>query len=81
MRQRELAKKNEEEERDYWFNFLQPITRPEQTWREKWLAKEEGGSSGDSSGEEASMVTPARGEDNLGSGDGNTELGNCNLES
>jgi hypothetical protein len=37
----------------------------------KWLAKEEGGSSGDSSGEEASMVTPTRGEANSGSGDGN----------
>jgi hypothetical protein len=46
----------------------------------KRLAKEEGGSSGDSSGEEASKVTTARGEDNPGSGDGNLELGNFNLE-
>jgi hypothetical protein len=27
------------------------------------------------------MVTPAKGEDNIGSGDGNPELGNCNPES
>jgi hypothetical protein len=53
MHQRELAEKKEEEERDYWFNRLQPMTRLKQTWREKWLAKEEGGSSG----EEASMIT------------------------
>jgi hypothetical protein len=42
------------------------MTRPEQTWREKRLAKEEGGSSTDSSGEEASKVILARGKDNLG---------------
>jgi hypothetical protein len=41
MRPRELAKKKEEEERDYWFNRLWPMTKPKQTWREKWLAKEE----------------------------------------
>jgi hypothetical protein len=52
MRQRELVEKKEEEERDYWFNRLRTTTKPEQTWREKWLAKEENGSSGDSSGEE-----------------------------
>jgi hypothetical protein len=57
------------------------MTRPEETWREKRLSKEEGGSSGDSSGEEASMVTPARREENPGMGDGNPELGNCNPES
>jgi hypothetical protein len=62
MRQRELAEKKEEEERDYWFNCLQPTTKPNQTWREKWLAMEEGGSSGDSIREEASKVTPARGK-------------------
>jgi hypothetical protein len=76
MRQRELSKKKEEE-RDYWFNRLWPMTRPEQTWQEKWLAKEEGGSSG----EEVGKVTPVRGEDNPGSGDGNPESDNCNLES
>jgi hypothetical protein len=68
MCQRELAEKKEEE-RDYWFNRLRSMTSPEQTWREKWLTKEEGGSSG----EKASKVTPARGEDNLGSSDGNPE--------
>jgi hypothetical protein len=80
MSQRELAEKKEEEEWDYWFNCLQPMTRPEQTWQAKRLAKEEGCSWGDSSSEEASKVTPARGEDNLGSGDGNPESGNCNPE-
>jgi hypothetical protein len=77
IRQRELAEKKEEEEQDYWFNRLRPVTKPKQTWQEKRLAKEEG----DSSGEEASKVTPARGENNPESGDGNSELGNCNLES
>jgi hypothetical protein len=41
---------------------------------EKWLAKEEGCSSG----EEASRVTPARGEDNPESSDRNPESGTCN---
>jgi hypothetical protein len=77
MRQRVLAEKKEEEDRDYWFNHLQPVTKPKQTWREKWLAKEEGCCSG----EQASKVTPARGEDNPESGDRNPESGNCNLES
>jgi hypothetical protein len=47
----------------------------------KWLVEKEGGSSSDSSGEESSKVTPVRGEDNLGLGDGNSESGNYNLES
>jgi hypothetical protein len=81
MHQRELAEKKEEEEQDYWFNRLRPMTKPKQTWREKWLAKEEGCCSGDSSGEEVSKVTPARGEDNPKSGNGNPESGNCNSES
>jgi hypothetical protein len=78
MCQRELAETKEEEVWDNWFNRLWHVTKPKQTWREKWLAKEEGCSSGDISGEEASKVTPARGEDNLESGDGNPESGNCN---
>jgi hypothetical protein len=77
MRQRELAEKKQEEEHDYWFNRLQPMTKPKQTWWKKRLAKEEGCSSSD----EASKVTLARGEGNLGSGDGNLESGNCNPES
>jgi hypothetical protein len=81
MRQRELAEKKEEEEWDYWFNRLRPMTKPKQMWREKWLAKEEGYSSGDSSGEEVSKVTLVRGEDKQESGDGNLELGNFNPES
>jgi hypothetical protein len=56
------------------------MTKPKQTWQEKWLAKVEGGSSSDSSGEEASKVTPARGEDNSRLGDGKLESGNCNPE-
>jgi hypothetical protein len=56
------------------------MSKPKQTWQEKWLAEEEGGSSGDSSSEEVSKVTPARGEDNPGSSDGNLESGNCNPE-
>jgi hypothetical protein len=76
MRKRELVEKEREEELDYWFNHLRPMTKPKQTWWEKRLAKEEGGSSS----EEASKVTPARGEDNLGSDDGNPESGNCNPE-
>jgi hypothetical protein len=57
MRQRELAEKKEEEERDYLFNRLRPMTKPKQTWQEKWLAKDENGSSGDISGEEEVEVT------------------------
>jgi hypothetical protein len=57
------------------------MTKLKQMWREKWLSKEEGGSSSDSSGEEASKVNPARGEDNWGLGDGNSESGNYNPES
>jgi hypothetical protein len=56
------------------------MTKPKQTWQEKWLAKEEGGSDEDSSGEEVNKVTPTRGENNLGSGDGNPESGNYNPE-
>jgi hypothetical protein len=81
MHQRELAEKKEEEEQDYWFNRLRPMTKLKKTSREKWFTKDEGYSCGDSSGEEVSKVTPARGEDNLESGDKNPKSGNCNLES
>jgi hypothetical protein len=40
------------------------MTKPEQTWREKWLAMEDGCSSDDSSDKEAIKVSSARGEDN-----------------
>jgi hypothetical protein len=50
-------RKKEEEEQDYWFNHLWPTTKSKQTWQEKWLAKEEGGSSV----EEVSKVTPVKG--------------------
>jgi hypothetical protein len=78
MCQRELAEIKEEEERDYWFNCLWPMTKPKQMWREKQLAKEENGSSGDSSGKEEVEVTSAKGDSNPGSGSGNLELGNRN---
>jgi hypothetical protein len=78
MRQRELVEKKEEEERDYWFNRLWPTTKPKQTGREKWLAKEENGSRGDSSGEEEVEFTLAKGDSNPGSGSGNPESGNHN---
>jgi hypothetical protein len=77
MHQRELAEKKEEEEQDYWFNRLWPMTKPKQMCREKRLAKEEGCSSG----EEVSKVTPIRGEDNPELGDGDPESGNYNPES
>jgi hypothetical protein len=41
LRQCELVEKQEEVERDRWFNQLRPMTRPRQTWREKRLAREE----------------------------------------
>jgi hypothetical protein len=78
MRQRELAKKKEEDERDYWFNHLQPMTKPKQTWQEKWLAKVENDSSGDSSGEEEVEVTSDQGGSNPKLGNSNSESGNGN---
>jgi hypothetical protein len=45
---------------------------------EKWLAKEENGSSGNSSGEEEVEVTSTKGDSNLGSSSGNLESGNRN---
>jgi hypothetical protein len=66
-----LAEKKEEEERDYWFKRLRPMTKLKEMWWKKRLAKEKGCSSSDSNGEEASKVTPARGEDNPESGNSN----------
>jgi hypothetical protein len=39
MHQRELAEKKEEEEREYWFNRLRPMTKLKQMRWEKRLAK------------------------------------------
>jgi hypothetical protein len=78
MRQRELAKKKEEDERDYWFNHLQPMTKPKQTWQEKWLAKVENDSSGESSGEEEVEVTSDKGGSNPKLGNSNSDSGNGN---
>jgi hypothetical protein len=40
------------------------MTKLKQTWREIWLAKEEGGSSGGSNGEEEQEMASARGDPN-----------------
>jgi hypothetical protein len=34
LRQKELAQKKEEEDRDYWFNRSWPMTKSKLTWRE-----------------------------------------------
>jgi hypothetical protein len=34
--------------RDEWFNKARPMARTKQTWREKWLAREEGNGSEES---------------------------------
>jgi hypothetical protein len=81
MRKKQLAKKKEEEERDYWFKCLRPMSKPKQMWQEKWLAKEENGSSGNSSGEEEVEVTLAKGDSNPGWVSGNPESGNHNPDS
>jgi hypothetical protein len=77
MHQMELMEK-EEEQRDYWFNRLWPMTKVKQTWQEKRLAKGENDSSSDSSSEEEVEVTsdksgsnPELGNSNSGSGNGN----------
>jgi hypothetical protein len=44
MRQRELAEKRMEAERDAWFARARPMSQPKKTWREKRLSKEENGS-------------------------------------
>jgi hypothetical protein len=81
MCQRVLAKKKEEEERDYWFNRLQPMTRPKQTWWEKRLAKEENGSNDNCRGEEEVEVISDKGGSNPESGNDNSGSGNDNLGS
>jgi hypothetical protein len=77
MHQKELVEK-EEEQRDYWFNCLRPITKVKQTWQEKQLAKEENGSSSDSSSEKEVEVTSDKVGSNLESGNGNSGSGNGN---
>jgi hypothetical protein len=63
MRQRELAKKGEEEQWDLWCNQIRPMTKVKQTWHEKRLAREENGNSSDSSCEGEVGVTLDKGED------------------
>jgi hypothetical protein len=53
---------------------------PKQTWREKWLAKEENGSSCNSSYKQEVEATLARGDPNPGLGSVNPGSGNCNPE-
>jgi hypothetical protein len=76
MCQRELAKKTEEGEQDYWLNHLRTMTKPKQMWQQKWLAKEENGNSG--SGEEEVEVALAMGDSSPGSGSGDPVSSNCN---
>jgi hypothetical protein len=66
-----FGREKKKEVRDYWFNRLWARTKPKQTWQEKWLAKEENCSSGDSSGEEEVEDTSDKGGGNLESGNGN----------
>jgi hypothetical protein len=54
------------------------MTKLKQTWWENWLAKEENGSSGKSSGEEEVEGTSDKGGSNLESGNDNSGLGNGN---
>jgi hypothetical protein len=54
------------------------MTKPKKTWQKKWLAKDENGNSGDSSGEEDVEVTSAKGDSNPASCSGNPESGNRN---
>jgi hypothetical protein len=69
---------DEEGQWDYWSNRLWPMTKVKQMWQEKWLAKEENGSSGDSSREEEIEVTLDKGGSNPESGNGNSGSGNGN---
>jgi hypothetical protein len=41
MRQREIIKKREEEERDRWFDRTRSMTTVKCTWKEKQLSREE----------------------------------------
>jgi hypothetical protein len=70
MHQKELAEKKEEEQQDYWFNCLWPMTKVKPTWQETWLAKEENSSS-DSRSEEEVEVTSESFNGNPGSGNSN----------
>jgi hypothetical protein len=74
-----VGREKEEEERDYWFNRLRPMTKPKQMWWEKCLAKEENNNNCDNSGEEEFEVTSTKGDSNPVSGSSNPESGNCNL--
>jgi hypothetical protein len=76
-----LAEKKEEEEWDYWFKRLRPMSKPKQMWQEKWLSKEGNGSRGNNSGEEEVEVTSAKGDSNPGWVSGNPESGNHNPDS
>jgi hypothetical protein len=66
MHQKELAEKKDEEQQDYWFNCLWPMTKVKPTWQETWLAKEENSRS-DSGSEEEVEVTSESFNGNPGS--------------
>jgi hypothetical protein len=71
MRQRELAEKREEEQRDLWFNRIRPMTKVKQTWLEKRLAREQNGSSS----EEEVGITSDKGESTSDKGNNNPDNG------
>jgi hypothetical protein len=73
-----LAEKKQDEDWDYWFNRSQPMTKLKLTWQEKWLAKEEDGGSGGSSGKEEQEMASARGGPNPELGNSNSGSGNPN---
>jgi hypothetical protein len=75
MCQRELAEKREEEQCHLWFNRIRPMTKVKQTWREKWLAREEN----DNSSEEVG-VTSDKGESTSDKGESNLCKGEDQLE-
>jgi hypothetical protein len=75
MCQRELAEKREEEQRDLWFNQIRPMTKVKQTWLEKRLAREQNGSSSDSSSEEEVGITSDKGESTSDKGNSNLDNG------
>jgi hypothetical protein len=75
MRQRELAEKREEEQRDLWFTQIRPMTKVKQTWHERWLAREENGNSSDNSSEEEVEVISDKGESTSDMGNSNSNKG------
>jgi hypothetical protein len=66
-----LAERREEEQQDLWFNRIRPMTKVKQTWLEKWLAREQNGSSS----EEEVGITSDKGESTSDKGNNNPDNG------